>query len=186
MKKRFDGKLGYVFTAIVIPIISFVFLDGNIPNPANITLSIIIFCVVMWISEIAPLSLIAIFGILLSVVFGINDVKDAFSGFSNPVVFLMIGSFLLANGISKHQLDRWLSLKILSLGIFSKSLFSVVVGLSVLTFLLSMWLSNTATTAMMLPVVLGIISVLREKYLTIKGSLLSSYSQLPMPHLLGG
>lgn len=163
MKKKFDSRLAYISGAVFIPIISFILMYDRLPISANITLSIVLFCVVMWISEVAPLSVISLLGLLLSVVFGVNDIKDAFSGFSNPVIFLMIGSFLLAIAINKHGLDRWLSMKILSTGMFSKSIFLLVAGMSILTFALSMWLSNTATTAMMLPVVLGVITVLKDK-----------------------
>lgn len=163
MRKKPDSKLAYISAAVFLPLISFAFMYERLPLPANITLSIIVFCVVMWVSEVAPLSVISLLGLLLSVVFGVNDIKDAFSGFSNPVIFLMVGSFLLASAINKHGLDRWLSMKVLSSGVFSRSIFSVVAGMSILTFVLSMWLSNTATTAMMLPVVLGVISVIKDK-----------------------
>jgi sodium-dependent dicarboxylate transporter 2/3/5 len=59
---------------------------------------------VLWISEIAPLGVIGLFGIVLSIILGASNVKTAFEGFSNPVIFLMIGSFLIANAIYKYGL----------------------------------------------------------------------------------
>lgn len=162
MKKRFDGKVLYLLFSVVLPVLSFFLLQDRLAFSANFTLSILIFCLVLWISEIAPLSIVSILGVLLSVIAGINDIKDAFFGFSNPVVFLMIGSFLIAAAINKHGLDRWISFKILSIKIFSASIFSVLIGLSLITFLLSMWLSNTATTAMMLPVAVGVLNMVRD------------------------
>ncbi|MCX7738692.1 MAG: SLC13 family permease [Hydrogenothermaceae bacterium] len=162
MRKSIDTKFAYIFLSILIPSISFFLFEGRVEYEANLTLSIIIFCLILWVSEIAPLSMIAILGIILSVLFGINDIKDAFSGFSNPVILLMIGSFLLALAINKHGLDRRISMYVLSFRLFSRSVFSVLVGLAVLTFILSMWLSNTATTAMMLPIALGVLKLLRQ------------------------
>lgn len=162
MKKRFNGKVLYIVSSVLLPTASFFLLDDKLNLSANLTLSVLIFCLILWISEIAPLSVVSILGILISIILGINDVKDAFSGFSNPVIFLMIGSFLIAIAVNKHGLDRLISIKILSIGIFSKSIFSILTGLSLITFFLSMWLSNTATTAMMLPIAIGVLNVIKD------------------------
>ncbi|MEZ0324240.1 MAG: SLC13 family permease [Hydrogenothermaceae bacterium] len=158
MRKRFDI---YILASIIIPTIFF--FTSTLKYEPKITLSIMIFCLILWISEIAPLSVIGLLGVVLTVIFGVNDIKTAFSGFSNPVILLMIGSFLLANAINKYGLDRRISLYLLSIGLFSKSPFTMLIGLSIITFLLSMWLSNTATTAMMLPIAIGVLSLIKEE-----------------------
>ncbi|MEJ5173025.1 MAG: SLC13 family permease [Hydrogenothermaceae bacterium] len=161
MRKRFDSKIIYIIASIVIPVIFF--FTSSLQYEPKITLSIMIFCLILWISEIAPLSVVGLLGVVLTVFFGVNDIKNAFSGFSNPVILLMIGSFILANAINKYGLDKRISLYILSVDIFSKSPFTMLVGLTIITFLLSMWLSNTATTAMMLPIAIGILSLIKEE-----------------------
>lgn len=163
MKKKFDSRLAYLILSIFIPIAIFLTLPSHIPYQPKITLSIMMFCLILWVSEIAPLSIVGLFGVVLTVISGILDIKNAFSGFSNPVILLMIGSFLMANAINKYGLDKRISLHLLSLDIFSKSPFSMLIGLSLITFLLSMWLSNTATTAMMLPIGIGILSLLKRE-----------------------
>ncbi|MCX7761108.1 MAG: SLC13 family permease [Hydrogenothermaceae bacterium] len=161
MRKRFDSKFMYIIASIILPVIFF--FTSSLQYEPKITLSIMIFCLILWISEIAPLSVVGLLGVVLTVIFGVNDIKNAFSGFSNPVILLMIGSFILANAINKYGLDKRISLYLLSVDIFSKSPFTMFVGLTLITFLLSMWLSNTATTAMMLPIAIGILSLIKEE-----------------------
>lgn len=91
---------------------------------------------------------------------GIFDVKDALSHFANPVIFLFMGGFALAAALHKHGLDRLIAGQIMKTA-GSNPLLSVL-GLFASTALISMWVSNTATTAIMLPVALGLISNIED------------------------
>ena len=84
----------------------------------------------------------------------------AFSYFAHPLIFLFFGGFVLAIALSKHEVDKFVAHKIVSL---SGNRFLVAVFLLMLaTSLISMWISNTSTTAMMMPLALGILATLRE------------------------
>ncbi|MFN3787089.1 MAG: SLC13 family permease [Sulfurihydrogenibium azorense] len=135
----------------------------NIPFEPKVVLGILILCIFWWLFEVVPLGITGLFGLLLAVFYGIADVDKVFIGFSNPVILLMIGSFLIAHSVNKYGLDKRISLNILSKDFFIKSPIRLIIGFSSITFLLSMWLSNTATTAMMLLIVLGVVYLLKDE-----------------------
>ena len=135
----------------------------NIPSEPKVVLGILLLCIFWWLFEVVPVGITGLFGLILAVFYGIADVDKVFIGFSNPVILLMIGSFLIAHSVNKYGLDKRISLNILSKDFFIKSPIRLIIGFSSITFLLSMWLSNTATTAMMLPIVLGVIYLLKEE-----------------------
>ncbi len=113
------------------------------------------FGAVFWITELLPLPvtslLIPAFGVLL----GVSSVKGAFSSFAHPIIFLFFGGFALATALSKYSLDRLIASKIISLSKGSFLLTSFLLFLA--TAVISMWISNTSTTAMVLPLALGLI-----------------------------
>jgi anion transporter len=163
MKNEVNKKLIYIAVAIFLLVFSIFNPFLNLSYEAKTTIGIFLFCIALWISEIAPLGVIGLFGIVLSIILGASNVKTAFEGFSNPVIFLMIGSFLIANAIYKYGLDKRVALYFLSKDFFLKSPFRLVLGFSLLTFLLSMWLSNTATTVIMVSIALGVIHLLKDQ-----------------------
>lgn len=123
-------------------------------------LSILVFIAVLWFTEALPITITALLVPILAVLMGIFDVKDALSHFANPVIFLFMGGFALAAALHKHGLDRLIAGQIMKTA-GSNPLLSVL-GLFASTALISMWVSNTATTAIMLPVALGLISNIED------------------------
>jgi solute carrier family 13 (sodium-dependent dicarboxylate transporter), member 2/3/5 len=109
----------------------------------------------LWISQALHLSLTALLVPLLAALTGALTLRDALGAFAQPVIFLFMGGFALAAALSRHGLDRALAHAMLRA---TRGRFSLAVaGLFGLTAFLSMWLSNTATTAMMLPLALGLL-----------------------------
>jgi sodium-dependent dicarboxylate transporter 2/3/5 len=127
-------------------------------------LSILVFIAALWFTEALPITVTALLVPILAVIAGIFDVKEALSHFANPVIFLFMGGFALAAALHKHGLDRLIAGYIIKAA-GANSLFSVL-GLFISTALISMWISNTATTAIMLPVALGLIANLKESSAT--------------------
>ncbi len=123
-------------------------------------LSILVFVAVLWFTEALPITVTALLVPLLAVLTGIFDVKDALSHFANPVIFLFMGGFALAAALHKHGLDRLIAGRIMKAA--GANSFLSVLGLFASTAVISMWISNTATTAIMLPVALGLIANLKE------------------------
>ncbi|NIC40197.1 DASS family sodium-coupled anion symporter [Aquabacterium sp. A08] len=109
----------------------------------------------LWLTQALPLSFTALLVPLLAVLAGVLTVREALAAFAQPVIFLFLGGFALAAALSRQRLDHALALALLRLARGRTAL--AVLGLFGLTAVLSMWLSNTATAAMMLPLALGLL-----------------------------
>jgi sodium-dependent dicarboxylate transporter 2/3/5 len=136
----------------------FALLINTLPfeTQVNTGLSILVFVAVLWLTEAIHVSITALLVPLLAILFGVFNTPAALANFSNPIIFLFMGGFALAAALNKQELDKAIADKVL---IIAKGKMSVAVfmlfGVSAA---LSMWISNTATTAMMLPLVLGIMN----------------------------
>ncbi|WP_411826451.1 SLC13 family permease [Luteolibacter sp. AS25] len=109
----------------------------------------------LWMSEALPLAITALLVPVLGTALGLTNLQDSLKSFAHPLIFLFLGGFALASALSAQGLDRWLAGKLSALG---KGKFLPVSLLLFLgTALLSMWMSNTATAAMMIPLALGIL-----------------------------
>ncbi|MBK8597027.1 MAG: SLC13/DASS family transporter [Holophagales bacterium] len=127
--------------------------------PARL-LAVVSWVLVWWITEAVPLPVTAVLGPALTVVLGVVPVKDAFAPFGDPIIFLFLGSFLLARAMSVHGLDRRLARAVLALPAASSSPKRIVWTFAALGAALSMWLSNSATTAMLFPIALGVLGTM--------------------------
>ena len=123
-------------------------------------LAILFFIASLWLTEAVSITVTALLVPILAVLSGILDVKGALSHFANPVIFLFMGGFALAAALHKHGLDELMAGRIMKAS-GKKPLYSIL-GLFLSTALLSMWISNTAAAAIMLPVALGIISNFKD------------------------
>lgn len=122
----------------------------------NLGICILAFVGILWVSEAVHTTITALIVPLLAVMFDLQDVTTALKPFANPVIFLFFGGFALASALHIQGLDRLLAnrLILLAKGKMSLAIF-MIFGVSAL---LSMWISNTATAAIMLPLALGILS----------------------------
>jgi sodium-dependent dicarboxylate transporter 2/3/5 len=126
-------------------------------SPAqNTVFGLLLWMLLWWFTEAVPLAATAL---LPLVVFGLTGVLDdtlLASSYSNPLIFLFMGGFFLAQGIEKHGLHRRLALSILR-RVGSRTEW-VLAGVMAATYVLSLWMSNTATAVMMLPLTLSLIT----------------------------
>jgi sodium-dependent dicarboxylate transporter 2/3/5 len=120
--------------------------------------------IVFWMTEALPLAVTALLGPTLCIILGVATAQIAYAPFADPVIFLFIGSFILAEGMIAHRLDRRLAFTALASAWVGSSGLRLVVAYAGVTCFLSMWMSNTATTAMMFPLGLAVLSELgRER-----------------------
>ncbi|KLV07181.1 Anion transporter [Photobacterium aquae] len=141
----------------------FVVMLNTLPFEHDIVvgISILTFIAVLWLTEALHVSITAILVPLLAIGFGIFKTPQALSNFANPIIFLFLGGFALAAALHKQELDKAIADKVL---LVAKGKMSVAVFMLFgVTAALSMWISNTATTAMMLPLVLGILNKVNAK-----------------------
>lgn len=124
--------------------------------------AVLVTVAVLWMTEPIPLPVTAIVGPMLCILLGVADAKAVLAPFADPIVFLFIGSFILARAMMLHGLDRRLAMAFLSVRWVGGHPLRVMAAMGVVTAFASMWVSNTATAAMMLPVGLGILHTLHE------------------------
>jgi solute carrier family 13 (sodium-dependent dicarboxylate transporter), member 2/3/5 len=113
--------------------------------------------VVFWMTEPIPIPVTAVLGLALAVVTGVAPSAEVFGAFSSPVIFLFIGSFIIARAMTVHGLDRRFALRVLALPGVARSTYRIIVAFGVSAALLSSVISNTAAVAMLLPIGLGVL-----------------------------
>lgn len=118
---------------------------------------------VLWITEAIPLPVAGLLGCALAVFFGVDAPREVLSPFADHLVFLLIGGFILAEGIFVHGLNRRFAFGVLALPGVGARPSRVLLAYATTTALISAWISNTATTALMLPIGLSLIATLYPK-----------------------
>jgi sodium-dependent dicarboxylate transporter 2/3/5 len=157
-------RVGLV-AGITVPLIILVFVDfGNGVQTSRMA-AIAIMMSIFWITEAIPLAATALLPLTLLPVLGIASSKEVASQYMNSTVFLLIGGFLIALAMQKWNLHKRIALNVLA--VCGGNPVHLVIGFVVATAGLSMWISNTATTLMMMPIALAILSRY-SKFLSIK------------------
>jgi len=123
---------------------------------------IVVAIVVLWLTEALPLAVTALLGAAACVVAGVAPAKEVFRPFADPLIFLFIGSFLLAEAIRQHRLDRRLAYAVLSLPAVGERPVGIMTAVVVVSVAISAFISNTVTAAMMLAIVSGILAAIDE------------------------
>lgn len=119
--------------------------------------ALMILAIVLWITEAIPMAATSLLVPALCIVFGVGPAGAVLGPFASSITFLFIGTFMLGLAMQKHGLDRRIALHLLCLPGVARSPFTVFVALGTLTAALSMWMSNSGTTAVMLPIALGVL-----------------------------
>jgi sodium-dependent dicarboxylate transporter 2/3/5 len=118
--------------------------------------------VVLWITEALPMAVTAVLGPVLAIVCQIAPARSALAPFADPIIFLFIGSFILAEAMFVHGLDRRIAFTALASPWVGTSGARILVMYGLVGTSISMWMSNTATTAMMFPIGVSIVAQLRR------------------------
>ena len=138
------------------------FLDHpeSMPPSAWDVLCITIWMALWWVTEAVPIAVTALLPIVLFPLTGAVSIGATTAAYGDKFVFLYLGGFLLAIAIEKWDLHRRIALSIIKL--IGTNLKRIILGFMVATAFLSMWISNTATSVMMLPIGAAIISQLND------------------------
>lgn len=162
-EERFDRwrKVSGVFLTPLAFFITYALCTGL--SPEGRTLSAILAAMaILWVTEPLPLPVTALLGAVLCVLLGVAPAKTVMAYFADPIVFVFIGGFIIARAMTHHRLDRRIAMAFMSIDFIGRSPAMILAGMGLITALLSMWVSNTATTAMMLPIALGVLSALHH------------------------
>ena len=157
-------KTKSIISFVITPLFSlYIILFANI-DPTNptvgYTLAVALLMAVWWITEAVPLAVTSLLPVALFPFLGIMDGKAVSSTYFNHVIFLFIGGFIIALAMERWNLHKRIALKILMFTGVSPG--RILLGFMIASAFLSMWISNTATAMMMIPILLSIISKLEE------------------------
>jgi solute carrier family 13 (sodium-dependent dicarboxylate transporter), member 2/3/5 len=111
--------------------------------------------VIAWMTEVVPLPVTSLVIPALLSASGAVTVREAFVGFGDPILFIFVGAFFMAAAMHRHGLDRRLAEYLLGAPIFHGRPLLAFAAFLLVAVLMSMWISNTATIAIMLPIFLG-------------------------------
>lgn len=154
-------KIAGVFATPVAFALVYWLCDGLTPQGRTLA-AILAATAAMWISEVIPLPATALFGAALCVVLGVAPAKTVLAYFGDPIIFVFLGGFMIARAMSVHGLDRRIALYFLSIPSVGSTRAGMLAGIGIVTAVLSMWVSNTATAAMMLPIALGMLGAVHR------------------------
>lgn len=148
-----------VFAIILLPVIILSLLGYRYALPVGVLIT----AAVLWFSELIPAPATALLVPAMIVLLGIEGQRAAFAPFGSEILFLFIGCFLIGQAMVKHRLDQRLAYKILTRAPGVESPNRLVGTIAALCWLLSMWISNTAAVAMIVPICVGIVNVFKEQ-----------------------
>lgn len=118
--------------------------------------------ILLWITEAFPLPVTALGAATACIVLRVAPAAQVFNSFADPLIFLFIGSFILARALFIHGLDRRLAFGVLSLPWVSDRPRRILVAFGAVTALLSVWVANAATTAMMFAIAMSMLAFLNR------------------------
>jgi sodium-dependent dicarboxylate transporter 2/3/5 len=141
-----------------VVLVTLLALPMQVPPAAHRLAAVLAMMVVLWVTEALPLAVTALIGPVLAVILQIVPARTAFAPFADPIIFLFIGSFILAEAMFVHGLDRRIAFSALSSRSVGSSPARILFMYGGVAAGISMWISNTATTAMMFPIGLSIVA----------------------------
>lgn len=150
------AQLGLLAGPLAFIFLYFFFQAEGLSTQARAVLACTVWVAIWWITEAAPISTTALLPIVLFPLTGALPIKETASSYSHPYIFLFIGGFILAIAMEKWQLHKRIALLIIKRIGLSKP--RIIMGFMAATAFLSMWISNTATTVMMLPIGMAIVA----------------------------
>ena len=154
---------GFRWVSILLGPILFI-LILLLPAPSGLgaighrVLACTIWVVIWWLTDIVPMAITSLMPLVLFPILGVLPIKDVSDYYANPIIFLFIGGFIIALAMEKWDLHKRIALNIIKVAGTNER--QILLGFIIATGGLSMWISNTATTMMMLPIGISIISQL--------------------------
>jgi sodium-dependent dicarboxylate transporter 2/3/5 len=158
---RLRQTAGLVLAPITLVVLLIAPFPGLSPQAHRLA-AILATVVVLWITEALPMAVTAVLGPVLAVMFRVAPAQAAFAPFADPIIFLFIGGFILAQAMFVHGVDRRIAYTALSSRLVGTSAARILTVYGGVATVLSMWISNTATTAMMFPIGLSIVAHLKR------------------------
>ena len=159
-------NVGLISGPLAFVLILLFFHPEGLNPEANAVLASTIWIAIWWITEAIPIAVTALLPIVLFPLTGGLGLSETTASFGHKYVFLYVGGFILAIAIQKWNLHKRIALNIINL--IGTNVVNIILGFMVATAFMSMWISNTATAVMMLPIAMAIVTQLRDNPDTIE------------------
>ena len=153
-------KIGLLLGPLLFILIRLFFNPDGLSDEANAVLASTLWIAVWWITEAIPIAVTSLLPIILFPLSGALPLAETSSSFGHRYVFLYMGGFILALAIEKWNLHKRIALNIIKL--IGTDVKKIILGFMLATAFLSMWISNTATAVMMLPIGIAIIKQMKD------------------------
>lgn len=152
---------GISFSAgILLALAEYIFNPFSLDDEAARAVAVAVLMICWWITEALPMAAVALVPLVLHPLLQLGTIEETSKSYSNPVIFLFMGGFMIGLALQKWNLHKRIALHIVR--ITGTSGDRIILGFILATGFLSMWLSNTATTMMMFPIALSVIVVMKE------------------------
>lgn len=162
---RFEARVrtaGLVLGPVAAALAAFAARD--LPGHETSLCAIMALAAVWWVTEPLPMAATSLVAAALCVVLGVASPREAFGAFGHPLLFLFVGSFFIAEAMKVHGLGRRLARFVARV---ARGQLSLMIALSGAAFLMSMWMSNTAATAVTLPIAIAVADASGDRRLAV-------------------
>ncbi len=153
--------VGLIAGPLLFLIIYFLLGTSSLSLKAVVVLSLGAWMVTWWVTEAVPIPVTALLPMVLFPLLSVSTVREASQPYGDPVIFLFMGGFILALGLEKYNLHERVALNLIRLTGTSGN--GIILGFMLATAIISMWISNTATAVMMLPIASSVTSLLAKE-----------------------
>ncbi len=152
--------IGFILGPALFGVVALALPTNFISPGASSVLGLAAWMIVWWVTEAVPIPVTALLPLIAFPVLGTMDMKEATVPYAHPIIFLFLGGFMIALALEKHRLHERIALNLIRITGTSGN--GIIKGFMIATAFLSMWISNTATAMMMLPIALSVVQLLNK------------------------
>lgn len=153
-------RIGFVLGPVVAVSIAIFFRPESLPPEATFVAAVGALMAIWWATEAIPVAVTAFMPMVLLPILGVGSVSENAAPYAHPIIYLFFGGFVMALAIERCGLHRRIALSVFT--VVGTNARSLVGGFMVAAALLSMWISNTSTTLMLLPIAISVVKVIGE------------------------
>ncbi len=145
---------------LLLSVLSYLINPFSLNEDAAKAIAVAVLMIVWWVTEAIPMPAVALLPLVANPLLQLSSIEEASKAYSNPVIFLFMGGFMIGLAIEKWNLHKRIALHIVRRTGTSGN--RIILGFIIATAFLSMWLSNTATAMMMFPIAISVIAVMKD------------------------
>lgn len=159
--------IGFFFGPLLFLIFLLFVPDNFIAPGSNKVLALASWMIAWWVTEAVAIPVTALLPLIIFPFTGVMKISEVAEPYANPIIFLFMGGFMIAMALEKHRLHERIALNLIRITGTSGN--GIILGFMIATGFISMWISNTATTMMMLPIALSVVNLLlKDKHASLQ------------------